>query len=195
LSKQFKRLRFFDYVFMYAIMKFYRKKEIFTYVLMLISTVIFSQNEEKSFLKFKIKNAGLTVDGYFSDYKADIQFDESNISKSKFYGEIKTASINTGISMRDDHLRKKEYFNVDKFPIMTFKSTTVSAVSTQKIKIIGDLTIKGITQKIILDVDVLKIRNKTKFSTHYKLNRRDFNIGGKSWTLADELNIFIQLFQ
>lgn len=164
-------------------------------VLSTLSFVSFGQTDTESFVKFNIRNAGLTVEGNFSDYKAEILYDENDVSKSKFYGEIKTKSINTGINVRDNHLRKMEYFDVENFPVITFKSTVVSTVSAQRIKIIGDLTMKGITQKIVLDVEVIKIQNNTKFSTSYTLNRIDFKVGGKSWTLADELDIFIQVVQ
>lgn len=165
------------------------------FVIFCLSFVSFGQSNAESFVKFKIKNAGLTVDGYFSDYKADIFYDENDVSKSKFYGEVKTTSINTGINLRDNHLRKKDYFDVESFPLMTFKSTVVTKVSDQKIKIIGDLTIKGISKKLVLDVDVSKIQNKTKFSTRFNLNRREFKVGGNSWTLSDDLVVFIQVLQ
>jgi len=154
-----------------------------------------AQGEETFAVKFKIKNAGLTVDGFFSDYKAEILFNEQDVSKSKFYGEVKTSSINTGINMRDNHLRKKEYFDVENFPLMTFKSIVVSSLSAQKIKIIGDLTIKGISQKVVLNVDVIKLGHKIKFYTSLKINRRDFKVGGNSWTLSDDLIVFIQVIQ
>lgn len=86
-------------------------------VIFCLSFVSFGQSNAESFVKFKIKNAGLTVDGTFSDYKADIFYDENDVSKSKFYGEVKTTSINTGINLRDNDLRKKEYFDVKNFPL------------------------------------------------------------------------------
>ena len=164
-------------------------------IILFFSHISAGQTNAESFVKFNIKNAGLMVDGNFSDKKAEIVYNESEPSKSKFSGEIKTTSINTGLGLRDNHLRKKDYFDVTGFPTMTFKSTVVTAISPQKLKIIGDLTIKGITKKIVLEVAIAKVQNKTIFSTSFALNRRDFKVGGSSWTLSDDLNVFIQIAQ
>lgn len=154
-----------------------------------------AQNASESFVKFKIKNAGLMVDGYFSNKSADIVYNANEPSKSKFNGEVKTTSINTGISLRDNHLRKSDYFDVAQFPSMTFKSTVITPLTSQKLKVIGDLTIKGITKKILIEINVTQTERSTIFSSSFGINRRDFKVGGSSWTLSDELQVFIQVTQ
>jgi polyisoprenoid-binding protein YceI len=65
---------------------------------------------------FHIKNAGITVDGSFKGLAASIKFDENDLANSSIYASVKTATINTGIDKRDEHLRKDEYFDVANHP-------------------------------------------------------------------------------
>ena len=72
---------------------------------------------------------------------------------------------------------------------MTFKSTGVSPVSSSKIKVVGDLTIKNVTKKVVFDVNVSESGGKTVFTTSLTINRLDYGVGTSSWTLANELTM------
>lgn len=74
-------------------------------------------------VKFKIKNFGLVVDGSFSDPKGDISFNPQNLEDANFNITIDAASINTGIDLRDKHLRKEEYLDIETYPHIKFAST------------------------------------------------------------------------
>lgn len=169
-------------------------KSLFFSLFILFSSFINSQVVSSgSFIKFKIKNAGLTVDGTFDKVSATITYSPQKVFSSQFYGEINVASISTGINLRDNHLKKEDYFDVQRFPLIKFKSTVVSKNEKGRLNVIGDLTIKGITKKVMLDVSVAENGNQFVFNTSIKLNRRDFEVGGSSWTLSDELVANIQI--
>ena len=102
------------------------------------------QAQDKS-VSFAIKNAGFTVNGFFETFKSQIVYDAANPSASIFSGEIDVKSINTDNTMRDNHLRKEDYFDVAKFPKIKFSSTSVTQLSEGKLKVTGNLTIKDVT--------------------------------------------------
>src|SRR6478609_1115178 len=77
-----------------------------------------------SVISFKIKNAGIWVDGSFSGLTGTVLFDPEHLSHSSIEASVNAASINTGIELRNNHLKKEEYFNVEKFPRISMKSTS-----------------------------------------------------------------------
>jgi len=146
-----------------------------------------------SSITFKIKNAGMTVDGAFEKFTSSIKYDKSSPEKSSFKGTIEATSINTGINMRDNHLRNTDYFDVANYPNITFSSTSVKKLSDNKLEVTGNLTIKKTTKSVKLVVDVKTVSGKNIFSTSIGLNRRDYGVGGISWTLADNLTVFFEI--
>ena len=159
-------------------------------IFLLAAVMLFSVSAyAQSHVKFVIKNAGFNTSGSFSDFKANINYDKNNQRASTFSGTIKTTSVNTSNNARDNHLRKDDFFDVAKYPEMTFKSTGVSPVSSSKIKVVGDLTIKNVTKKVVFDVNVSESGGKTVFTTSLTINRLDYGVGTSSWTLANELTM------
>src|SRR5258705_4526929 len=77
-------------------------------------------------IKFTIKNFGLNVTGTVSGLSGSIQFNPSNLSASSFNVSVDANTINTGVDMRDNHLKKEEYFNVSKYPVINFVSTSIT---------------------------------------------------------------------
>jgi len=144
---------------------------------------------------FKIKNAGLTVNGSFSDVKIDINYNSSSLSESTFKGTIQVKSVDTGISSRDKHLLKEEYFDTAKYPTMVFQSTSVKSNSDGNLSVSGNLTIKGKTQKVAIPVKVEKTGTKNRFTGNLKINRLTYGVGGSSWVMADDLIINIDVTQ
>ena len=88
-----------------------------------------------------------TVTGKFKEFSGTISYDDKDITKSSVSGTIKTASIDTGVADRDNHLRSADFFDVEKNPEITFKSTKVEK-SGDGVTISGDLTIKGVTKQV-----------------------------------------------
>jgi polyisoprenoid-binding protein YceI len=123
---------------------------------------------------------GTTV-GRFSKFEGNIDVDRDHPEKSWVMARIDLRSINTGIAKRDDHLRSAEFFNVAKFPEITFKSRSMKKTGQQSGDVAGDLTMHGVTKPITLHVKLLSpISNDMKQTrwavTTEPLKRRDFNL-------------------
>ncbi|MSN26578.1 MAG: protein yceI precursor [Geobacter sp.] len=158
-----------------------------------------------SSIEFKVKHLMITnVKGIFENFDGTVFIDEKDITKSKIEVSIETNSINTNIAKRDDHLRSQEFFDAAKFPTMTFVSTQIKRSGNNKLKVIGDLTIKGVTRAVVLNVegptDDIKTQQgeiKRGASALAKINRQDFGISwskkldGGGLVVADDVFISI----
>ena len=94
-----------------------------------------------------------TVRGTFSKVSGSAQFDPAKPAATQLDATIDVSTVNTGNDSRDKDLRSPNFFDVDKFPAMTFKAKRVESAGSGKLKIIGDLTIHGVTKEVSLDVD------------------------------------------
>ena len=144
-----------------------------------------------------------TTHGKFTRFDGSIDLDREHPEKSSVTARIDVRSIDTGIKKRDDHLRSPEFFNVAKFPEITFKSHSVKQTGQQSGDILGDLTMRGVTRPITLHVKLLSpISNDTKQTrwavTTEPIKRREFNlmfgqsaeaISGISQTVAINIEI------
>lgn len=160
----------------------------------LVDAQVYIPDDATSKINFKIKNFGSTVDGMFKGLKGTIKFDATNLSEALFDVTINTATIDTGIGMRDNHLRKPEYFNVVDFPTIRFVASKVSKSGTSNEAIVtGNLTIKKITKEISFPFLYSEANGTMKFTGEFKINRRDFGVGGQSFSLADELTVLLNV--
>src|SRR3984893_17356313 len=99
-----------------------------------------------STLGFQIRHLFSNVTGKFDDFTGTIQFDETNPEQSAVEVNIKTASIDTGVKMRDDDLRSPNFFDAKKYPEITFKSKSVKSTGKNTFDVTGDLTMHGVTK-------------------------------------------------
>lgn len=107
---------------------------------------------------FSVEHLGFsTVMGHFSDVDGTVQFDLKNPNQTQFNFVVDTDSIDTGWEARDEHLKTKEFFNVEKYPTMSFKSTQVNFVNPQQAKVTGDFTLLGQTKPLTLNLTLKKI--------------------------------------
>ena len=139
---------------------------------------------------FSVKHLMITnVKGEFKSYGADIDFDAKTKVFNKFKATVDTASIDTGIEKRDNHLRSDDFFLSEKYPKMTFEMTSYTADGDEG-KMKGNLTIRGITKPVTLDVEdigtVKDFQGNTRvgFTLEGKINRMDY---GLKWNKALEL--------
>lgn len=159
---------------------------------MLFSTAQTHWKVSSSFITLKIKNAGLNVDGSIGGLNANIQFDSNNYTKSSIEASIDINTINTGIDLRDKHLKiKEEYFNASKYPKISIKSTVFYKEKDGTYKGIFKLTMKGITKEVAIPFSYTESANTATFKASFTLNRRDYNVGGSSWTMSDNVAISI----
>jgi polyisoprenoid-binding protein YceI len=132
-------------------------------------------------VNFSVKHIFSKVPGGFNDFDGVIMFDEADPTKSSVDVTIKTTSVDTKNERRDNHLRSADFFEVEKFPTMTYTSRKITSAGGGKYKVEGDLTIKGITKPVTLDAELLGVApfgqgKKAGFSATTTINRKDFNI-------------------
>ncbi|MGE3267982.1 MAG: YceI family protein [Chloroflexota bacterium] len=129
-----------------------------------------------------------TVKGRFPKMAGSIVFDDANPSASSVTAEIDAASIDTGDAARDGHLRSADFLDVETFPTITFQSTDVVARGSNLV-VIGDLTIRGVTQPVSLEVELSGQGTdpwggqRVGFSASTTINRKEF---GLTWNQALE---------
>jgi len=121
-----------------------------------------------------------TTHGKFAKFNGRINVDREHPENSSVTAQIDVRSIDTRIKKRDDHLRSAEFFNVEKFPQITFKSRNVKQTGPQSGDILGDLTMHGVTKPVTLHVKLLTPLNETSQTrwgvTVDPITRRDFNL-------------------
>ena len=144
---------------------------------------------------FLIKNLGLNVNGKFNKIKGKINFVPDNVLQASFNILVEAATVNTGNATRDNHLKKEDYFDVAKFPALSFVSTKITKSSTaDNFLMEGKVTIKGVTKNVSFNFTADPKPGGYLFSGQFKLNRRDFGVGSKSLILADNLTVLLSVF-
>ncbi|PWT97225.1 MAG: YceI family protein [Bacteroidetes bacterium] len=150
----------------------------------------FSPVDGSSSVKFKIKNLGISVSGDFKGISGKINFDPNNPDASKFDVSVDAATVNTGIDMRDDHLKGEEYFDVKNYPKISFVSTKITqGPKSGNFIAVGNLTIKKVTKEISIPFKASSQGTDYVFEGEFKINRRDFEVGGGSLTMSDNLTV------
>jgi polyisoprenoid-binding protein YceI len=150
---------------------------------------------DKSVINFTVKNFGLNVDGTFSQLKGTIQFDPLALPISSFDVSVESASLDTGIDLRDKHLKKKDYLDVSHYSLLSFKSTSVtSGEKSGSYSVTGNLTIKDVTKEVQFPFTAKVTGDGITFVGKFKINRRDYNVGGKSISMSDSVDVQIQVF-
>lgn len=128
------------------------------------------------------------VRGRFGKYSGKAQLSD-DMTKSKVEVAIETASIDTGTADRDTHLRSADFFDVEKYPTINFRSTRVEQVNEERFRLIGELTIRGVTREVSLDVDYGGRgkdpwgNERAGFSARGAIDRKEF---GLKWNQALE---------
>lgn len=139
---------------------------------------------------FIVKHLMITnVKGEFKTFDAKVDFDEATKTFKVFSANVDTASVDTGIEKRDAHLKSADFFLSDKFPKMTFVMKSYKADGNEG-EMSGDLTIRGITKPVVLNVEDLATikdfegNNRVGFTLKGKINRMDYDL---KWNKALEL--------
>lgn len=149
--------------------------------------------------EFAVKHMGIsTVRGAFSKVSGTLQYDPADKTKSSLDVTIDAASIDTRVEMRDKDLRSDHFFDVAKYPTITFKSKRVEGSDPGHSKVTGDLTIHGVTKEVVLDVDgptapIKDQRGKMHMgaSATTKINRSDFGMTMGQGMIGNEIDITI----
>ena len=151
------------------------------------TAITYTADNAHTHVGFTVRHMMSQVRGSFRDFSATIVKDDANLAASSVDFKIQATSIDTANDNRDKHLRSEDFFFVEKFPEIAFKSTRVEKVSDSEYKVTGDFTMRGVTKVVTLPV-VLLGEMKTKegksivgFSVATKLDRKEFGI---NWNRA-----------
>ena len=155
------------------------------------STTTWNIDPAHSVAEFKVKHMMISnVKGRFSKLSGALIFDESALANSRVEVSIDAASIHTGEDQRDAHLKSADFFDVERFPTLTFKSEGISIVRDGELSVEGDLTIHGATRRVRFAVEGPTPPSKDPWgntrvaiSASTKINRKDF---GLTWNAALE---------
>lgn len=159
-----------------------------------------------SSIGFRVKHMGLVeVPGYFRDFTGTVNYDAKDVTKSTVEFTAKTTSVDTGVEARDKHLRSKDFFEVETFPELTFKSTKIEKKG-KGLVLTGDFTMKGVTKSISFPFNVVGFIKDAKSgatrigaTAETVINRRDFgvNFGGNlpngSAMLSDNITVILNI--
>jgi len=153
----------------------------------------YKPTEDGSSIKFKIKNFGLETGGSFTGLEGTISFDPNDLSKDSFNLSVDAGSINTDNNMRDNHLKKEDYFDVQNYPRIRFVSTRVTVDNNAHFTVTGMLTIKNTTREITLPFTATPKNEGYIFTGEFRINRKDFKVGGSS-TISNALTVQFTVF-
>ena len=157
-------------------------------------------------LEFAVKHLMInTVRGKFTDVKGTVRMDPAEPTGAEVDITIAAASVQTGVEQRDQHLRSADFFDAEKFPTLTYQSRKVTRVSDDEFKLVGDLTVHGVTKEVVLTVTPEgSVKDpwggeRTAYSAKGKLNRKDFGLvwnvlleaGGVA--VADEVKLTLEV--
>jgi polyisoprenoid-binding protein YceI len=149
--------------------------------------------------QFSVKHLGVsTVRGAFTKVSGSAKFDPADPSKVSLEATIDATSVDTRVDMRDKDLRSPNFLDVEKYPTITFRSKHAESAGEGKLRITGDLTIKGTTKEVVLDVDGPSAAIKDPWgnqrigaSASTKISRKDFGVSADAGMIGDDLTITI----
>ncbi|MFA6087932.1 YceI family protein [Mucilaginibacter sp.] len=166
-----------------------------------MQTAVFAQTNWKvdkahSRVTFTITHLAVSdVDGSFKDFDATIVADKADFSDAKVNFSANTASVNTDNEKRDGHLKSADFFDVEKYPTLTFVSTGIKTTGAGKYQLTGNLTLHGVTKPVVFDLwhrgTITNPVSKAGFKVTGTIKRSDFAFGSKfsSPVLSDEVTL------
>ena len=151
----------------------------------------------QSEIAFASKQMGVTVDGRFKKFDAQIAFDPAKPEASKIAFAIDTGSATVGAPESDAELPKPSWFNVPKFPQATFQSSAIKKVAPGRFEVAGKLSIKGNAQDVVVPVALTQAGAVTTATGAFAIKRLAFKIGENEWAdtsmVADDVQVKFKL--
>jgi polyisoprenoid-binding protein YceI len=163
-------------------------------LLLLLSSIAFTHAQtitNHSVVTFKIKNLGIYTNGTIGGLHADVHFNPADLTASTLTASVEVNTLNTDNADRDEHLKSESFFDLAKYPKITLKLVSFKHGSGNNYTGVFDLTIKDKTKPVEIPFTYVDKGNTQTFSGSFKLNRRDFGIGGSSMIMSDEVIITI----
>jgi polyisoprenoid-binding protein YceI len=157
-----------------------------------------------SSVEFHVKHLGIaTVKGQFGEFEGTL---ESNPDSGVAYGTVNTASVDTREPQRDEHLRSADFFEVDKYPQIGFRSSEIRATGEDELEVVGDLTIHGVTRRVTLNATLEGVEledhqgnARIGVSANTQINRSDFGmrfnaaLGSGNVVVSDKVKILVEI--
>jgi polyisoprenoid-binding protein YceI len=172
----------------------------FTFSFALLASIEWKTDAAHSRLGFTIRHMGITdVNGEFKKFDVVLKTPNADLTGATIEMTAETSSINTGLQMRDDHLKTADFFDATTYPTLSFKSTAVTKLKGVGYQIIGNLTMRGVTKTVTFTaahngtVKNEAGKNVAGFKLTGAIKRSDFGIGQPSQGLADEVKLLCDL--
>jgi polyisoprenoid-binding protein YceI len=167
---------------------------------------IYTFDKPHTFIEFRVRHLGMIeVPGYFRDFTGAVNFDAKDVSKSTVEFTAKATSVDTGVTRRDNHLRTADFFDAEKFPDITFKSTRIEKKG-KTLMLTGDFTMKGVTKSISFPFQIAgwvpadeRSGDKMGITAETSINRKDFGVNYDAKlpsgipAVADNIKIVLQI--
>jgi polyisoprenoid-binding protein YceI len=160
---------------------------------------VWTNDDPHSQLGFTVTHLGIVdVSDTFNDFDVEVQSTKPDFSDASFELIAKTASIDTRVADRDKHLKSADFFDVEKYPTLTFKSTSIKKAGNNQYKLSGDLTMHGVTKPVTLDLvytgsveNPMSKKQTAGFQLKGTIKRSDFTIGPSfpEAIISDEVRI------
>lgn len=146
---------------------------------------VWKNDDPHSQLGFTVKHLGIAdISGTFNDFDVTVNSSKPDFSDAAFELTAKVASIDTRVDARNNHLKSADFFDAEKYPTMTFKSTSLKKAGKNKYKLSGDLTLHGITKPVTMDLEYkgtvenpMSKKQTAGFQVTGVIKRSDFNLG------------------
>ena len=170
---------------------------ILCFQLFVFSVTAFAQNAEwriiSSTVNFKIKNAGFSVNGKFGPVKGKINFDRTSLTGNFIDVTIDAGLIDTDNKTRDKHLKKEDYFFIEKYPSIKMKATLFSKENDGTYKGFFKLTIKDQIKDVIVPFTFKEANGKANFTGSFQIDRLDYKVGSSSFLLSNAVLLNINV--
>ena len=166
--------------------------------------ITFDIDPRHSSVGFQVRHLGLSrVNGVFRTFEGSFTYDPDDPTSSRVSVTIDTASLDTGVERRDNHLRSGDFLEVDTYPTITFESTSVRVIDAEHLEIEGDLTIRSTSRKVVMATEFLGMAPRrggqtSAFEATLTINRHDYglvwnNLMEGLQVVGDEVKITIQV--
>lgn len=155
-----------------------------------------------SMILFRAKHNGVSYNyGRFNEFSGTLAMDETDVSKSTVEFEVKSASVDTDNEKRDQHLRSSDFFSAKQFPVITFKSTKVSAKEGEEdvLEVTGDLELHGVKKSITVDVEITgRAEGKDSesligFESIFTIKRSEFGMTYGMGPVSDDIRLIVSI--
>lgn len=164
-------------------------------------TGVYKNDPGHSYIAFSYNHMGYSNPiARWGSWTADLNWNSEDPAQSSIAATIDAASIDTGVAELDDHLRSPDFFEVEKFPTISFASTSLEVTGSDAARLIGDLTIKGVTKPVAFDVKINKAADddfakayKIGFSAKGMIKRSDFGVDLYTPMVGDDISFTIEV--